>query len=195
MRLKICNKKKKIYSFDEQDCKEYNLKYNTQFFFKSTRNKNTFVNDMYFVGVDKNRYKYIDELYMYLTSNSLKPLFQIIPDNNKQYENKLIICERFVEYDEVLRNVSVSKALLDIGKPGQIGMTYRAMEALFYDKKIVTNNIHYRNLPFYSPNKIYIITDNSFNGLAEFINSPSIKYSDKVKQYYNIKNWIGRFNE
>ena len=193
LRLALCNRKNSIYSFDEQDCLNYKFKHNTQFFFCEAPNEKTHnKHDLYFVGADKGRYQMLDRIYKHLILNSIEPLFQMIPANEKKYQNKKILCEHFVEYEEVLKNLNSSKAVLDLCKPGQVGMTFRAMEALFYDKKIVTNNTHYRDLPFYSPESIYFLVD-GLEGLKDFIEAPEVKYDDSIKDYYSIENWLRRF--
>lgn len=192
LRIKLCSfMKYKMYSFDEGDCKKYKLSYNTQFFQKSIDAVKT-NRDAYFVGTDKGRYELIKKVYNHLIEHDIKPLFQIIPDNEKEYELAEIIHKGFVEYDTVLQNVSSSKVILDITKIGQTGMTMRAMEALFYDKKIITNNPLYTNLPFYRKDAVFILNDN-LDGLVEFINAADITYDDSIKDYYSVENWLRRF--
>lgn len=193
LRLKVCKMiHSKIYTFDKADCKRFEINYNTQFFNKEISYSKSATCPLYFVGKDKGRFEIINTVYTYLVRNSLNPLFQMMPDSNNDYKNRNIICNRFVEYDEVLKHVQESKAVLDISKPGQIGMTYRAMEALFYDKKIVTNNTHYREFPFYSPESIYFLED-GLEGLKDFIEAPEVKYDETIKDYYSIQNWLRRF--
>lgn len=196
IRLFIANINHRVYTFDKNDAKKYNLKYNTQFFSKKvadsykTSNDKT-CNDMYFVGIDKGRYELLYNIFRYMKKYQMKPLFQMFPDDEKNYKGDFII-DQLIDYTDVLKNVQESKAVLDICKSGQFGMTYRAMEALFYDKKIVTNNTHYREIPFYSPEAIYFLED-GLEGLKDFIEAPKVKYDEKIKDYYSIENWFKRF--
>lgn len=193
IRIKLCKLLNfKIYSFDEEDCKKYNLEYNTQFFYKETECYHE-IYDLYFIGVDKGRCKQIEKIYQFLKQHNVNTFFQVIPDKGKNYKCKEILQNSYVEYTEVISNVLLSKAILDIPKPGQVGMTYRAMEALFYDKKIVTTNRDYRNLNFFSSDMVFVLDEDNCDLLPEFLKSESVGYSEQIKQYYSIENWIMRF--
>ena len=191
--MKLAMRTNRVYSFDEHDINKYHLKKNTQFFkFDDVVSKKN-VRTLYFVGADKGRYDLLNKLSNYCIDHDILFLFQMIPDKEKEYDNTDILSYDYIEYATVLNNVSCSACVLDICKIGQVGMTFRGMEAIAYDKKIVTNNDNYRNFPFYSPDKIYVINDYKFNGLKEFLNGAEIKYDETIKDYYSIENWVKRF--
>lgn len=194
VKIPICKLIGHVYSFDQNDCIEYRIKENSQFMISYENGKNSITHDIYFVGTDKNRYELVNSVYNYCAKHNIKTLFQLVPDRDINY-NKEIVTNHFVTYDEVLQNIKCSKAILDICKPGQTGTTYRVMEALLFNKKIVTNNEHYKELPYYSPDKIYIIKpdDHSFSGMLDFITSKEIEYDEEIKEYYQINNWLKRF--
>lgn len=193
IRLNFCKFIGKVYSFDLGDVNKYNLNINTQFFKKqkdlSCENSHT----IFFVGVDKGRASLLNGIYRYCLKNNIKTDINIICNVDEKEVLKPLRKHSFMEYDEVLNRVNSSNAVLDLCKPGQVGMTYRAMEALFFDKKIITNNISYKSLPFFNDNTIYLIENNDFTNLDSFLESPNEKYSDLIKDYYTITNWIDRF--
>ena len=193
VRLKIAQRTNRVFTFDESDCRKYGLRLNSQFFYRDRDKKTELEYDLYFVGLDKGRYATVSKLYHFLKNNGLCPRFDMLRDPTKNYKNDEFLRSNLIEYDTVLDNINRSKAVLDLCKDGQSGLTYRAMEAIFYDKKIVTNNENYIKYPFYSPKSIYILQNNKYEGLTEFINGPEIKYDEAIKNYYSIENWIGRF--
>ena len=196
IKLYICKLLGCVYSFDTDDCVKYGLKENSQFMFSPNYYDDNICYDLYFVGIDKNRYEILESIYEFCNNKKINALFQLVPDNEKQEYNKSIIVDRFIDYKEVLHNVASSRAILDISKKGQSGPTYRVMEAIFFNKKIVTNNKNYIKLPYYSPDKIFIINseEKNYDGLDKFILSENIEYDKNIKEYYSIKCWLMRFN-
>lgn len=194
IRLWIAKKTKRVYTFDKGDCEKYGFEYNSQFFDDDIIESNCVEEyDLYFVGLDKGRYSTVKEIYDFSIKRNLLPKFNMVKEAGKIYDVHDFLVNDLVKYNDVLDGISRSKAILDICKKGQVGMTYRAMEAIFYDKKIVTNNVNYKKLPFYSSDKIYIIENNKFEGMEDFIKSSSISYSEDVKKYYRIGSWLHRF--
>lgn len=195
-RLKIpfCRQFGNVYSFDMNDCEKYKLYSNTQFMIDYEVKDQEEQQDIYFVGTDKGRYDILNRVYEFCERNSITTCFHMIPDVGKQY-NSAVITDHFIEYTEVLKNIANSRAVLDICKPGQTGCTYRAMEALLFNKKIITNNSLYYNLDFYSPEMIFVIDEECINleKIIGFIQKESPGYSQGIKEKYRIPYWIKRF--
>lgn len=181
------------YTFDFGDAKKYSLKTNTQFLGRVDIEEKKNEYDLYFIGNDKGRYEYIDRMYSFCSNNMIRCLIQIVADNSKQYNNMDIIIHNAIEYSEILKNISTSKAVLDICKEGQTGPTIRAMEAILYGKKIVTNNEEYRRLPFYSDDNVFILNDLNMADVKDFINGNNAYYTRDLLDYYNINSWTRRF--
>lgn len=45
-----------------------------------------------------------------------------------------------ISYQENLDNIRKSKCIVDVVQKGQIGLTLRPLESLFFKKKLLTNN-------------------------------------------------------
>ena len=133
-----------IWSFDKKDCKEFNLNYNTQFYFedKDTVDKLQIQNRVYFIGLDKGRIEMIKKIANLFLKYNIEFLFEILKDNKKKYsieESKYLI-KHMRSYKKVLKYVKESKGILEINSKNQSGLTLRAMESLFYSKKLISNN-------------------------------------------------------
>lgn len=173
-----------IWTFDKEDAIKYNLKYNPQFYSKDVILPESNVKyDIIFLGRAKNRKNEILELKEKFESMQLKCDFFII-ENEKE-------C---IEYDKYLKLISQSKAVLDYNQKSQIGLTLRPMEALFFEKKLITNNKDIVNYDFYNPKNIFILGIDDMKNIKEFINSDYEKVDQKIIDYYDFENWIQRFN-
>lgn len=116
-------------------------------------------------------------------------------DNIRSKINIIKNKKDFVEYDDYLQNLRESKAILEIVPENVVGLTIRTMEALFFNKKLITNNKDIKNYDFYNPNNIFIIGEDSEDKIKQFINSPFELIDRKIVEYYDFENWIKRFKK
>ena len=174
-----------LYSFDKNDSILYNMKYNTSIYSKYIVLKDNDIEyDIYFVGHEKGRIDIINELKKKFLIFDLKFYSYIItPENNLPR----------VSAEDNLNNISKSKAILDIIQEGQSGITLRVLESIFLNKKLISNNVVLKDYNFYNPNNIFIIGYDDYNNLKEFILSPYEKIPQEIVNYYDIEEWIKRF--
>ena len=180
-----------IWSFDPEDCIEYNFKFNTTFYFSDISLPiNNIQYDVFFIGNDKGRVEYLQKLEGELTKLGFKGYYHII-SGKKEKENKHF---QRISYLEYLKIVSKTKALIDIVPFRQSGLTIRVMESIFFKKKLITNDHSIINQDFYSAENIFIVGKDGQDGLVQFINSPYIELEDKIVKRYEVINWLERFN-
>ena len=81
----------------------------------------------------------------------------------------------------------------------QTGLTLRALEALFFRKKIITDNQDIKKYDFYNENNIYVlenreneITKDEQKRIEKFLNKEFIEISEKIKNKYTLENWINK---
>lgn len=174
-----------FWTFDKNDAIKYNMHYNSQFYTQKVQLKrDELINDVLFLGRAKNRAKELLELERKLNSNNVKTNFFIIEDEKD--------C---ISYDEYLSFLSKSKCILDFNQAGQIGLSLRPMESLFFEKKLITNNEDIKNYDFYNPNNIFILGKDNIRDIKEFINKPYEKVQKNILNYYDFENWKNRFGE
>ena len=182
-----------VWSFDNEDCKKYNMKFNHQYYFKSliSERKTQVVNDIYFCGRDAGRGELLMELYHLFLDHGLSVCYQIVNPEYNGIPDKLK--SSYLSYYEILDSVSKSRCLLEILKDGQSGATLRLMEALFFKKKIITTNKSIKDEPFFSPQNIFILGERPDSELVDFVKSA---YDDSVDVYiekYDVKSWLNNF--
>lgn len=174
------------WSYSMTDCKKYGMNYNTQFCFPKYGEK--LLNlpteyDVFFLGRDKGRAEFILDCEKKLKNAGIKTEFLIIEKGE------------YLQYDEVLQRTAKAKCILDICVRDDVGMSLRALEALFLNKKVITNNKMYVYEKFYRPENVFILGVDDETKLADFIDSPMALIEYDIKKQYLFDNWILQFKK
>ena len=97
-----------------------------------------------------------------------------------------------MSYDEVRKRIARTRALLDIVQLNQSGLTQRVMESIFFRKKLITNNVFIKNYNFYSPNNIFVLGEDDYSHLREFILSPYADVDCFDASIFDVHQWLDR---
>ena len=86
-------------------------------------------------------------------------------------ENKNeVLRNAILRYYEYLKQIENSRIICEVVQKGQSGLTVRALEALFFEKKLITNNESIIEFDFYDSNNIFIFRDTtSENDIKNFL--------------------------
>lgn len=76
---------------------------------------------------------------------------------------------------------------------GQSGLTRRPLEALFYNKKLLTNNPWIVEFDFYQKSNIFLLQELNIAEIQKFMQQPSTLIPDMVKMKYDIHSWLEKF--
>lgn len=181
----------KKWSFSSKDAEKYNMKFNPPFFFyeiKCLERSEEY--DILFVGKDKGRLSELLKLRDKFTQMGFKCKFIITP-TRKYYRN--VNYSKPISYEENFRLTCHTKALLDYIEINNSGQSMRMMEALFREKKVITNNVLIKNYDFYNKNNIFILEEDGFSTLKDFVNSPYSKVNQSIILKYDFDNFFLRF--
>ena len=137
--------------------------------------------DIFFAGVAKDRWPRLLKAYKIFTSAGLKchyyivnlPKEQQIELEGVEYSNKPL------EYTEMLQRSIDSKCLLEINQSGAVGYTSRFLEAVMYNKKLITDNYSIIDDKFYNPKYIQCVKN------VDDIDTEFVKSTEEVN--YNYK--------
>lgn len=177
------DKKIECWSFDEDDCKKYRMNKNIQYYYEQTGSQNETVEyDVYFVGHDKGRKKKITEIKNQLARRNISGKFDLIKES-----------DALIPYSEVQRRIQKAKAIIEVTQAGQIGCTLRALEALFFGKKLITTNPNIEKEDFYNSQNIYIYGKNNLNDLQAFLDTPYDNSSDQFRDKHTVDAWFMNF--
>lgn len=180
-----------IYSFDKSDCEKYGWVYTTNLYSKTELPENNNPeNDVYYIGLDKGRSQQVENIYYMMTEQGIKCDFIIIAENGKTFDNGkgLRYLNHRIDYSEVLQGVNNSRCIMEIVQNGQSGMTMRPYEAIFYNKKLLTNNRNIKNMDFYRPDYMMVFSSDEDISI-DFLKDQSTVDYEYHNQYSPI-NWV-----
>lgn len=184
------------WTFDKEDAKKYDMSYNNTYYFEYVEmKKSTKEYDVFFVGIERpGRLEELKQLQSVLEQYNKNIEIHLTKSKlvkpNSKYEYKPII-----SYKEVLNKISKTNAILDLTQPNQYGLTLRAMESLFFNKKLITNNKKIIEYDFYNKENIFIIGVDSYNRLNKFLESNYKEIDNKIIEKYKFDNWLNRIIE
>jgi len=113
--------------------------------------------DVFFAGRAKDRLPSLLRLYEFLTSRQVKCDFHIcdVDEKDMLYAGD-ITYNQWLPYPDMLRRMQHSKCVLEmLQRPGE-GPTLRMIEAVVYNKKILTNDAGASENPFYDARFMHI---------------------------------------
>jgi hypothetical protein len=182
-----------IWSFDEEDCKKYKLRNNTQYYFKDVvlpkKDDNL---DVFFIGGDKGRIENLLKFKNRLDDMSISNYFHITQTGKANPNYKEFYSNR-ISYDEVLNYIASCKVIVDFVSDNQTGLTLRPLEALFFKKKLITNDKSIENRDFYNKNNTFIVGKDELSSLPNFVKSPYINLDTEIIEKYDFDKWLIRF--
>lgn len=193
----IFKKYASVYCFDKKYSLKNGLEFIEQFYFEpADEPQYTQKYDLSFVGLDKGRYQTIKYIADFLNRNKRKFYFYIVNPRliKKQYYKEkdcvIKISSKEIAYSDVIRIVNESKAVLEIMKTEQEGLTLRALEAMFYKKKLVTDNKNIIKYKWYNPDNIFILGVDKMDKLGTFFDSPFVNIDKEILYKHTYKNWL-----
>lgn len=184
-----------FYTFDPIDAKKFGIKFKPYFYPEEYMidcdEKVSIKQDIFFVGVDKDRLGVIKALHRRFEQMNLTDKLMIVATLHKKYSrsDEKWLAKR-VPYEKIAENIKQSRAILDIVQSGQSGITLRPMEAMFYNKKLITNNIYIKEYDFYNPHNIFILQERNISELKEFLELPTIEINQEIKNKYRFSGGV-----
>lgn len=172
-----------IISFDRGDSSLYNLKYHHTILSSiDVPIQQQYKSDVFFIGKDKGRLPLIYEVFKKLTTYKLSCKFILwdIPEDERLKYPGLTYIDHLLPYTEVLNYVRNTNCLLEIMQNGAMGATYRTLEAISYNKFLLSNNKALSGSELYDNSYICL-----FNN-AEDITETAIEFIRSNKPERNI---------
>ena len=177
-----------IYTFSLSDSIQYGIAFNDTCIYEKVLERHIATTDenvAYYLGSDKEgRNDLLKNLFLLLSNNGIKCDFHLVGNKNSEF------CSRAFDYEEYLSQLAKSRYVVEIVSNGQTGLTLRSIEALYYGKKMITNNNQIRKFPFYDDSRIYIVGEGTdFNLFMK----KEYKTVDKATfSYYYFEEWLSR---
>lgn len=192
---KIRNLFDHIYTFEDKRTEELAVNFLPQFIPIGFYDAKNYVSPLllqnvcYFLGKNKNRLKEINEVFYRLKEVNCDCNFLVVKDK-RDIEDSNFYIDREISYQENLVYVMNCTIILDIIQKGQVGWTLRTLEALYLNKKIITNNLSLLESDIYSPNRFFIIGHDRWSDLGRFLNTPINSIDDEILYKYSPDNML-----
>ena len=138
------------------------------------------VTDVSFVGLAKDRQALIEAIYAYLSKNGCKCNFHIVFGQKKN--NGIEYANKYMTYEEYLRYELSANCLLEVLKGDTESETLRCWEAVYYNKKLITNWKGILDFKYYNPKYMLYFEK------PEDIDIDFIKNDEKVEYNYSGEN-------
>lgn len=186
----------RFFVFDPYDLSHPNVLPATNFYFEEKcHQRNEEDIDVYYIAnFVRARIKRIRSLGMFLKSIESDSVIRLVSKNPKvveKYQSEAYdLGSDYISYEDNLAYVRRSRILIDFLHNVHHGLSFRVFEALGSQKKLITDNKEVAKYDFYTPENIYIIEDDKYEGLAEFIRTPYKPIADDIREKYAFENWI-----
>ena len=173
-----------IYTFDYEQASRFDFYHYNQFFTGELIvesidfSKRTQSDSVYFLGRNKGREPKIATFSLVLNNLGFTSDFNIVNDGDKLISYK----------ESVIKSVN-SLGLLEVNLDEQVGLTLRSVESLFFNVKLVTNNVSIVNEPFYCKSRVFIVYDFDCIDeveLLDFLNTPILKLPTNILDQYRV---------
>lgn len=185
-----------ILSYDQTDCKNYGLIYHpTVFSVPDLPSPNNFPEmDVYFLGLAKNRFSLLANIYEELTRAGLKCDFFIsgVPEDRKIKRDGIHYISH-MSYTENLQRIEKTKCILELMQEGAQGYTFRLWESIVMNKKLLSNNKSLVDSPFNNENYIRIFNscESNIAQISNWIqNNQNVKYNNDIIKRISPQNLL-----
>mgnify|MGYP006203143531 CR=1 FL=1 len=129
-------------------------------------------------------------------SLGLRTCLRMVPEPGQTYPPVpgLEVLAQSIDYPSNIDSINRARCLLEITQANQSGLTVRCLEALFFDKKLITNNPCVRTLPFYNPARFFILGQDDPQALTAFLQAPIPPLPKGALQPYDFAHWVRQFD-
>jgi len=184
-----------VWSFDKQDCIQYGMRQNSQFYFDNLGieiKKKKF--DAVFVGRDKGRACKVLKIKEVLEQCGYSVFLNIVKDRTSVEADNKLEYNKMIDYKQVLEKISESNCIIDIPQKGQSGLTARVLEALYLRKKLITTDETILEYNFYKAQNILFWNGRcSDEEIKKFLDTPYESLDREFLKQYTFSEWLERF--
>lgn len=136
------------------NCKKYGFQYLPYAYaepMEISPDKDVAETELFYCGVlDEYRVKLIDDIVEQCEKYHIDFDFWLKPYENNPIRNKHVHYS-MIPYEENVQRLKKADCILEIMHEGYVGITQRYLEAVIYNKRLISNNQEMKELPYYNP--------------------------------------------
>lgn len=183
----------KVFTFDHHDAAKFGFEKLHNYNYLTEIPPRQITSDLIYVGSFDDRILYLEQIAQEMEKRKIKYRFIIV--KGKSIKNKVPSCGFEFRSEKIpLQNLpdyyASAKAIVDLVRPGQNGLSFRFFEAMALKKKMITNNSAVKNYDFYNPTNIFVIEDNIAEIPQDFFERPYEDLPQHIYHKYTLESWV-----
>lgn len=148
-------------TIDRNEAKQYGMEYYDEYESKIDIPiaKDYPISDVFFAGKVKDRMGKLMTAYDIFTKAGLKCEFYLTatPEDQKKPLDGVTYADKPMPYIDMLYKTVNTRCVLEFNQDGALGFTSRFLEAVMYNKKLITDNPAVKDTKFYDPTRIQFV--------------------------------------
>jgi len=185
-------------SYDENEAHKYGMLHFNEFEsrIEVPKSQQYPLSDVFFAGHAKDRLEILLSIYDELSMKGLRCQYYLTGVSKKKRVSKpgITYGTNPISYRDILYYSVNSRSILEINQSNAVGYTSRFLEAVMYNKKLISNNITIKKSKFYNP--MYIQCFSNINEIdVNNILNDSIVVDYKYNDEFSPKNLITQIDE
>lgn len=182
-----------IYSYEDKDIAQFNFIRTNNFIYDSNIEKAEIKYDIFNISSFDNRIEEIDKISKVLVNGGFQIYFLLFWYEKLNY-NHLTSITKYISLQESKELIAQSKAMIDIQRTDQNGLSFRTFESLGYQKKLLTTNPKVQDYDFFHPNNMMVIDSLNINieEIKNFLSLPYVEISAEILAKYSVHNFTSQ---
>lgn len=200
-----------VFSFDRSDVERYErlqflpLFYGVEFNRAAQQQYGLPIYDACFIGtIHTDRYKVLEKVldslhargrkvfvFCYYPSKLLYRIRSFFDPGFRRFAKKYVSFTG-MKLSEVVDRISESRAVIDVNRPGQLGLTMRTIEAVGAQRKLITTNTDVVNYDLYNPKGVLLVDRDNPEVSDEFLEQAGLPFDPMLREKYSVSAWVDR---
>jgi len=200
----------RAFSFDRVDVANYpKLEFLPLFYAREFERAITYrvppIYDACFIGtVHTDRYKVLEKIinglelsgrkvfvYCYYPSKTLFCMRSFFNPGFRNFAKKYLSFNS-MKLSDVVDRIAESRAVIDVNRPDQLGLTMRSIESVGAQRKLITTNADIVNYDVYSPFDVLVVDRHSPVIDDAFFEQDTLPFSSEVRLRYAVSDWVDK---
>lgn len=199
-----------VFSFDRSDVEQnpemqfLPLFYGREFD-RAARWQGTPEYDACFVGtIHTDRYKVLEKIienlqargrkvyvFCYYPSKWLYRMRALVDPGFRRFGDKYVNFTG-MKLAEVVDRIAESRAVIDVNRPDQLGLTMRTIEAVGAQRKLITTNSDVVNYDLYDPRAVLLVDRRNPTVNEDLLFCNEIPFAPAIREKYSVSAWVDR---